>query len=624
MTTTATEVTNAGASTEAIQYHYNVGNEFYRLWLDPTMTYSGALYEPGDTLETAQLRRVGASTSIRLVPPEPSASSTLAAAGRTLLEAPRRDAWRRPGGRPFAESGPGGMGEKIAPPNVDLRIENWSDHLPRRLTTASSPSVRSSISPGSIRPMTNASPATASFFARCRDWLKPHGRISLQTFAYGSLRLREDAKRTAGTQFLATEIFPETDPPRLADIVAASQGLFEIEVLRNDRKHYAETCREWLRRLRAHRAEARRSSARRSLRSTSATCSCLPSVSNPAISRSSASRSAGSAARSLCPWNRSPSSGCRAAFRARTGPARSGICSRRRRPDYRDSARSMGCAQWYAPSPQPGKMYTRWGGFLDDVDRFDAAFFGISPREASSWIPAAIVLETAWEALEDAGLPPAGIGGSNTGVFIGISNYDYNRHALPRPGHHGRLQQHRERSSPSRPTACRICSGCADQAWPSTRPAPRRSWRCTWPVRACATASATSRIAGGVNLILSPEVTVDPVAGRPDEPRRPLQVLRCQREWIRAERRLRRGDSAAAFGCASRAAPDSRADPWLGDESGWIDERPDRAQRFGAAARHPPGPGELRTFRARPFLYRGARHGHAPGRHHRDGGPSLR
>ncbi len=85
--------------------------------------------------------------------------------------------------------------------------------------------------------------------------------------------------------------------------------------------------------------------------------------------------------------------------------------------------------QFYDPEPgKPGKISTRWGGFLDQVDRFDPAFFGISPREAERMDPQQrLVLEVAWEAIENAGIAPNALSGSQSGVFIGIGNYDYCR-----------------------------------------------------------------------------------------------------------------------------------------------------------------------------------------------------
>lgn len=84
---------------------------------------------------------------------------------------------------------------------------------------------------------------------------------------------------------------------------------------------------------------------------------------------------------------------------------------------------------FYDPDPAtPGKMNTRWGGFLDRVDQFDPNFFGISPREAERIDPQhRLVLEVAWEALEDAAIAPESLAGSQTGVFMGIGNYDYGR-----------------------------------------------------------------------------------------------------------------------------------------------------------------------------------------------------
>jgi acyl transferase domain-containing protein/acyl-CoA synthetase (AMP-forming)/AMP-acid ligase II/acyl carrier protein len=73
-----------------------------------------------------------------------------------------------------------------------------------------------------------------------------------------------------------------------------------------------------------------------------------------------------------------------------------------------------------------GTSVTRRAGFVPGIDKFDFQFFGISPRESAQMDPQQrLILEVAWEALEDAGQVPERLAGSDTGVFVGISTTDY-------------------------------------------------------------------------------------------------------------------------------------------------------------------------------------------------------
>jgi acyl transferase domain-containing protein len=100
--------------------------------------------------------------------------------------------------------------------------------------------------------------------------------------------------------------------------------------------------------------------------------------------------------------------------------------------DGTDAISEVPASRWDASSfhdadpDTPGKIVSRFGGFIDRVDEFDAPFFGITPREAASIDPQQrLLLEVAWEALEHAGQAPDRLAGTNTGVFIGLSSTDY-------------------------------------------------------------------------------------------------------------------------------------------------------------------------------------------------------
>ena len=96
-----------------------------------------------------------------------------------------------------------------------------------------------------------------------------------------------------------------------------------------------------------------------------------------------------------------------------------------------DAVTEVPASRWspafHDPDPQhPGAIYCPRGAFLDDIDTFDADFFGIAPREVHEIDPQQrLALATAWAAMEDAGVPQAQWAGSRTGVYMGILGTDY-------------------------------------------------------------------------------------------------------------------------------------------------------------------------------------------------------
>lgn len=156
----------------------------------------------------------------------------------------------------------------------------------------------------------------------------------------------------------------------------------------------------------------------------------------------------------------------------------------------------------------PGRVMTRWGGYLDHLDELDAGFFGLSPREAERLDPAQrLLLEVTWEAFEDAGQNVARLDGSNTGVFVGqwLSDFEsrlfedpegvdfYMTTGSGRYASSGRLSYVFGLQGPSLTldTACSSSLAAIHLACQSLRAGE------------CGLA-----VAGGVNVILQPQITI--------------------------------------------------------------------------------------------------------------------
>lgn len=243
-----------GASAEAIEHHYGTGNDYFRLWLDRSMTYSCALWDehdPDQTLDAAQLAKIDYHIEQSRAQEVASVLDIGCGWGSVLDRLHSRHGVRSTVGLTLSESQAGWITEHFDHRGMQVRLENWEDHDAPRDTYDSIISIgafehfaRLGLSPDQKVDIYR------DFFRRCHAWLKPGRWLSLQTVAYGN-SLQKDFD-----SFIAKEIFPETDTPRLWEIFAGSDRLFETVHLRNDRDDYRRTLRAWFSRLKNRRDEA--------------------------------------------------------------------------------------------------------------------------------------------------------------------------------------------------------------------------------------------------------------------------------------------------------------------------------------------------------------------------------
>jgi acyl transferase domain-containing protein/NAD(P)-dependent dehydrogenase (short-subunit alcohol dehydrogenase family) len=166
----------------------------------------------------------------------------------------------------------------------------------------------------------------------------------------------------------------------------------------------------------------------------------------------------------------------------------------------------------YDPDPDaPGKMNTKWGGFLSGVADFDPVFFGISSREAAAMDPQQrLLLEVTWEALENAGQPVGGKVSAQTGVFIGMMNFNSYAHLKRRATDLSQLGPFEATADSNSVAAGRISYLFGFQG-----PAITVDTACSSSLVALHLACQSLRsgecrlaVSGGVNLLLSPEESI--------------------------------------------------------------------------------------------------------------------
>ena len=168
-------------------------------------------------------------------------------------------------------------------------------------------------------------------------------------------------------------------------------------------------------------------------------------------------------------------------------------------------------AKFFQPGDAaPGKLLSRWGGHVTDIDAFDPRAFGISPREAALMDPQQrMLLEVAWRAIEDAGTAPSRIDGRDVGVFVGISSFD---HAVATLSFRDRgvITPYSNTGGSSSIAANRI-SYCFDLRGPSLAVDTACSSSLVAVHLACESirrGESRMALAGGVNALLMPDFTV--------------------------------------------------------------------------------------------------------------------
>jgi cyclopropane-fatty-acyl-phospholipid synthase len=246
---------SSGASAAAVQYHYDISDDFYRLWLGSTMMYSSGLWsgaadDPAD-LDAAVLRKIDFFAESVL----PAHPATVLDVGcgwggnlRRLVEKPQVE--RAVGLTLSVAQQRFLVSQPVA--HTDIRLESWADHAPERpydaIVTYGAFEHFARDGTTSVQRVD----AYRQFFASCFDWLVAGGRLGLETITHDGAPDTESALGRGPLGDSVLELYPESICPHLSEIILGFEPYFNVEVLRSDAADFARTCRLWHLALRAN------------------------------------------------------------------------------------------------------------------------------------------------------------------------------------------------------------------------------------------------------------------------------------------------------------------------------------------------------------------------------------
>ncbi|MFH9298357.1 class I SAM-dependent methyltransferase [Streptomyces sp. NPDC017520] len=242
---------------DAVRHHYEVGNEFYRLLLGPSMMYSGGYWQEGEglteALDIAQERKLDTFAELAEAAGKGRVLDIGCGWGTLMDRLTRKHGVREAVGLTLSRT----QAEFIAGldnPALTTRVESWSEHSdPGAYDAAFCVNALEHFVPSSLSPKERTQ-RYRFFFGQVHEALVPDGRFVLHTMTAEAQPIGR--KILADLKFLQRSEFAGMHIPHLHELAAAAEGLFEVVELVNEREAFARACRAWLVLLAERREEA--------------------------------------------------------------------------------------------------------------------------------------------------------------------------------------------------------------------------------------------------------------------------------------------------------------------------------------------------------------------------------